>query len=152
MPKIIINIAGNSVLRYILDENSEEFNIIIKALCVIVIVHEIIHLIRRQNKEYKQNTPIGKNGENYEGGKSLIYHFFGDFLVECIDLDFAKAILDEKSWESDVLKEKLFKLGNITSEREKYVQKYGGIRFYDSTLNDSFDDNRDENIDEDDIF
>lgn len=152
LPKIIINIAGNSILTYILDENSEEFNMIIKALCVIVIVHEIIHLIRRQNKDYKKNTPIGKNGENYEGGKSLIYHFFGDFLVECIDLDFAKVILDEKSWESDILKEKLFKLGNITSEREKYVQKFGGIRFYDSTLNDSFDDNGNKNIDEDDIF
>ena len=79
LPKIIINIAGNSFLKYNIDENSEEFIILIRALFVIAIVKEIIQLIRRQNKDYKQNFLVGKNFENYDEGKSLIYYFFGDF-------------------------------------------------------------------------
>ena len=72
LPKIIFNVSGNSILTYSIDKKSNDYNKIIKAMCVIIIIHENINLMRKKNINNKQNTPIGKNMENYEGGRSLI--------------------------------------------------------------------------------
>ena len=140
LPKIIFNVSGNSILTYSIDKNSNDYNKIIEASCVIIIVHEIIHLMRRQNINFKHNTPIGKNMENYEGGRSLIYHIFNEFKLDCIDLSLANAILNVSSWNNEELKEALNNLGYDSKAREKYLQQYGGIKFYDSNLDNEFDD------------
>ena len=140
LPKIIFNVSGNSILTYSIDKNSNNYNKIIEASCVIIIVHEIIHFMRRQNINYKHNTPKGKDLENYEGGRSLIYHIFNEFKLDCIDLSLANAILNINSWNNEELKEALNNLGYNSKEREKHLQQYGGIKFYDSNLDNEFDD------------
>ena len=137
IPKIVLNVCGNNILTYKYDKKSDDFKIILKALLVCIIIHEIIHLCRRENKDkiYKndQYTPKEED-KNYEGGKSLIYHIFNAFVVVYIDLEFAKAILDLKSWEKngEVLKQKYTKLGKNEESKQKHVELNGGIKCYNS--------------------
>ena len=49
IPKIVLNVCGNNVISYIKKENSEEYKKVLKALYIIIILDELIHLIRREN-------------------------------------------------------------------------------------------------------
>lgn len=141
LPKITINVSGNSVITFRLDKNSEEYKTIIKALCVCVIIHELIHLCRRINKnkilDNIQFTPK-ENNNNYEGGRSLIYHIFEEFTVIYIDLDLANIILDKQCWknETKIFKDKYSHLGKGDNNKEKFVEENGGIKCYNSAIED----------------
>ena len=108
IPKIVLNVCGNNIQSYYNENNPNEHKIILKALYSIIILHELIHLIRRENPKESfsiEYTPQHDN-LNYEGGKSFIYHIFGDFVVIYMDFQFANVILKRESWEknSDALK------------------------------------------------
>lgn len=137
IPKIILNISGNSISMYKLDKKSREFKIVLTALLVCIIIHEIIHMIRRENTEKilenDQYTPNEKD-KIYEGGKSLIFHIFGVFAIVYINLEFAETILDINCWNNNgkLLKEKYSKLGTDEKAKKKYVELNGGIKCYNS--------------------
>ena len=101
IPKIVINMCGNNIKSYNIETNdSENYKTILKALYTVIIMHELIHFIRREipdrplSNEY---TPkIDKN--NCQSGKSFIYYIFGTLVVMYMDLEFAKVILNKDSW------------------------------------------------------
>ena len=99
VPKIVLNICGNNITSY-KNNNKDEYKKILKALYIVIILHELFHLIRRENpKKSITNEYTPKiSGCNYEGGRSLIYHIFGDFAILYIDNEFANAILSRDSW------------------------------------------------------
>ena len=152
IPKIVVNICGNNIISFKYKKNTEEYKKMLKALYVCIIIHEIIHYIRRINPIKKvQNdfeyTPKIKN-ISYEGGKSFTYYIFGNFIVNYIDLDFADTILNINSWEdnNDSLKKEYLKLKSINDiEIENQLQKTGGIKCYDSNIEDNKDMNDEEN-------
>ena len=152
IPKIVVNICGNNIISFKYKKNTEEYKKMLKALYVCVIIHEIIHYIRRINPIKKvQNdfeyTPKIKD-ISYEGGRSFIYYIFGNFIVNYIDLDFADTILNINSWEdnNDSLKKEYLKLKSINDiEIENQLQKTGGIKCYDSNIEDNKDMNDEEN-------
>ena len=130
IPKIVLNISGNSILTYKVDKKSNDFKIILTALLVCIIIHEIIHICRRENRnkifENDQYTPNEKD-KIFEGGKSLIYHIFGEFAIVYINLEFANSILDIKSWNNNgsILKEKYSRLGNDEKDKKKLLNQMG---------------------------
>ena len=141
VPKIILNICGNNIISYKNDISSEDYITILTALCAVVIIHEIIHLIRRESpKETNSNeyTPKTKDCD-FEGGRSFIYHIFGDFSVIYFDLPFAKKILSKESWEinNNDLKDELLRFREKKDDDIiKTMKIEGGIKCYDSTLED----------------
>ena len=137
-PKIILNVCGNHIISYKNDINSEDYITLLKALYTVILIHEIIHLIRRENPKdvfTKEYTPKPDNYD-YEGGRSFIYHIFGNFVIIYIDLPFAEKILTKKSWEKDS-KELKNQLERIENKNEDEIInamiKQGGIKCYDST-------------------
>ena len=153
VPKIELNVCGNNIVTYKYKRDCDEFKIILKALLVYIIIHELIHMCRR-SKEDKTEGP-GKIFENnpftpkiedkiFEGGKSLIYHIFGVFVINYINFDFAKVIVDVNSWNNNgkCLKEKYIELGDGNKEKENNVESRGGIKCYNSEIEeeDYFDD------------
>lgn len=146
IPKIVINICGNNITSFKFEKNTEEYKKILKALYICILIHEIIHYIRRINPKKKvsnefEYTPIS-DSINYEGGKSFTYHIFGEFIINYIDLDFAKAILNINNWENnnDSLKNEYSKLKKKDKEEIlEYMEKTGGIRCYDSSIEEKKD-------------
>jgi len=149
IPKIVVNMCGNNITSYNIEVNdSENYKIILKGLYTIIIMHELIHFIRRENPDRplsNEYTPMADK-ENYEGGKSFIYHIFGTFVVMYMDLEFAKVILNKDSWKKDskILKDQFIRFKNkkddeiINSFKEKEL-----IKCYDSIIgikNDHFED------------
>ena len=104
IPKIVINMCGNNIKSYNIKVNdSENYKTILKGLYTVIIMHELIHFIRRENPDRplsNEYTPIADN-ETFEGGKSFIYHIFGTLVVIFMDLEFAKVILNKDSWKKD---------------------------------------------------
>ena len=152
IPKIVLNISGNSILTYKIDKNSNNFKKILTALLVCIIIHEMIHMCRRENKnkilENDNYTPNEKD-QIYEGGKSLIFHIFGVFIINYINLDFAETILNKESWNNNgkLLKEKYSELGKDEKAKKEYVELNGGIKCYNSEeLEEKY------NIEEDDFY
>ena len=141
--------CGNNIKSYNIETNdSENYKTILKALYTVIIMHELIHFIRRENPERplsNEYTPkIDKN--NYEGGKSFIYHIFGTLVVMYMDLEFAKVILNKDSWKKDCksLKDQYLRFKDkkddeiINTFKEKEL-----IKCYDSIIgikNDHFED------------
>ena len=143
IPKIIINVCGNNILKYKYDANCDEFKLILKALLVCVVIHELIHLCRRENRDkIFQNDQYTPKIEDkiFEGGKSLIYHIFGVFVIVYINLEFAKAILDLHCWKNhgNILKEKYSKLGDDEKAQKENIELNGGIKCYNSELDDQY--------------
>ena len=153
VPKIVLNVCGNNIITYKYKRDCDEFKIILKALLVCVIIHELIHMCRRA-KEDKiegpekifENDPYTPKKEDkiFGGGKSLIYHIFGAFVINYINYNFAKVIIDANSWINNgkCLKEKYKELGDDNKKKEKYVESDGGIKCYNSEIEqeDYFDD------------
>ena len=147
VPKIVLNVCENNIKFYNKDNNnnnSEDCTTMLKALYAVIIIHEIIHLIRRENKKEhftNEYTPKPDNCK-YEGGKSFIYHIFGDFVIIYVDLQFAKVILKKESWEkdNDELKKEFLRFKN--KKDEEIINSMivdGGIKCYDSTVEDEED-------------
>ena len=139
IPKIVINICGNNITSFKNGKNSKEYKKILKALYIIVILHEILHLIRRENPKESNNNEYTPEQDKYgfEGGKSFIYHIFGSFSVIYIDLNFCEKVLDPKLWEegNNTLKEEYKKLsGKKDDDIIKYMEERGGIKCYDSII------------------
>ena len=153
VPKIELNVCGNNIVTYKYKRDCDEFKIVLKALLVCVIIHELIHMCRRSKEdniegpgkifENDPNTPK-IDGKVFEGGKSLIYHIFGVFFINYINYNFAKVILDLNSWNNNgkCLKEKYIELGNDNKEKENNVESEGGIKCYNSEIEEEkyFDD------------
>ena len=143
VPKIVLNVCENNIELYNKD-NYEDYITMLKALYAIIIIHDIIHLIRRENeKEHFTNeyTPKPEN-YNYEGGKSFIYHIFGGFVIIYVDLQFAKVILKKESWEkdNDILKKEFLRFKNKkVDEIINSMIVDGGIKCYDSNVEDEED-------------
>lgn len=141
IPKIVINICGNSLIYYKLNKNSNELKIILKALYACIILHELIHIIRKENPRKIINNENTPERNYYEGGRSFIYYIFKGFAIIYVDLSFAKKILNLKSWENnnDDLKNKYLKLENKKQKNEisKYMENKGGIKCYDSILDEN---------------
>ena len=143
LPKIVLNICENNIKLYN-NNNSEDCTTMLKALYAVIIIHEIIHLIRRENKKEhftNEYTPKPDNC-NYEGGKSFIYHIFGDFVIIYVDLQFAKIILKKESWEkdNDELKKEFLRFKN--KKDDEIINSMivdGGIKCYDSAVEDEED-------------
>ena len=104
IPKIVINMCGNNIKSYNIETNdSENYKKILRGLYTVIILHELIHLIRRDNPKKlwsKEYTPKADKG-TYEGGKSFIYHIFGDLTIIYMDLEFAEVILNKDSWKKN---------------------------------------------------
>ncbi len=140
IPKIVINMCGNNIESYNIETNdSENYKKILKGLYIVIIIHELIHFIRRENPDRplsNEYTPMADKGP-FEGGKSFIYHIFGGFIVMYMDLEFAKVILNKDSWKKDCkdLKEQFLRFKNkkddeiMSSFKEKEL-----IKCYDSTI------------------
>ena len=140
IPKIVINMCGNNITSYNIEANdSENYKTILKGLYTVIIMHELIHFIRRENPDRplsNEYTPIADN-ETFEGGKSFIYHIFGTLVVIFMDLEFAKVILNKDSWKKDCqsLKEQYSRFKNkkddeiINSFKENEL-----IKCYDSII------------------
>ena len=62
VPKIELNVCGNNIVTFKYKRDCDEFKIILKALLVYIIIHELIHMCRR-SKEDKTEGP-GKIFEN----------------------------------------------------------------------------------------
>lgn len=144
VPKIMINICGNSIISYKDDINSEDYKTILKALYTVIIIHEFIHLIRRENRNESltnEFTPKPDKNSYNEGGQSFIYHVFGDFKIYYLDIQFAKAILNLDSWKKDnlILKKELLRFDITKNDIINALKKNGGIKCYDSFVED--DDN-----------
>ena len=140
IPKIVINMCGNNIKSYNIEVNdSENYKTILKGLYTVIIMHELIHFIRRENPDRplsNEYTPLADR-ENYEGGKSFIYHIFKTFVITYMDLEFAKAILNKDSWKIDCksLKDqyKRFKDKKEDEIIESFKEKEL-IRCYDSIM------------------
>ena len=138
LPKIILNICGNNIISNKINKNGEDYKTIIKALLVIILLHKIIHLIRREN-EKKEIRPMEFTPERntFEGGQSFIYYIFGDFVVKYIDLNFAIKILDIVSWgenkeNKNVLKEEFDRLNKKDNVKIKDMENDSWIKCYSS--------------------
>ena len=144
VPRIMINICGNSIISYKDDINSEDYKTILKALYTVIIIHEFIHLIRRENRNESltnEFTPKSDKNSYTEGGQSFIYYVFGDFKIYYLDIQFAKAILNLDSWKKDnlILKKELLRFKKTKNDIINTLKKNGGIKCYDSFIED--DDN-----------
>ena len=138
IPKIVINMCGNNITFYKKKNKSyKDYTTILTALYVVIILHELIHLIRRENPNKpitNEYTPKPDNLD-YEGGRSFIYHIFGDFCVVYLDLNFAEKILDKTSWTkgNNILRDEYLKIKDRENKDiDKYMEEKGGIRCYDS--------------------
>ena len=151
IPKIILNVCGNNVISYINKENCEEYKKVLKALYTVINLHELIHLIRRENpKESITNeyTPKTVNC-NYEGGKSFIYHIFGGFPVLYIGLEFANVILNRDSWtkKSKELKKQFLRFkGKKDDDIINSLKMIGGIKCYDAIIEEDADSDEEEDF------
>ena len=139
IPKIVLNVCGNNLEQYYNKNNPNEHKIILKALYSVIILHEIMHLIRRENPKKSNSNEYSPKQDNlnYEGGKSFIYHIFGDFVVVYMDLQFAKVILKKQSWDkdnNDLKKEFLRFKGKKDNEIINNLKTNGGIKCYDSFI------------------
>ena len=144
VPRIMINICGNSIISYKDDINSEDYKTILKALYTVSIIHKFIHLIRRENRNESLTNEFTKKPDEksyIEGGQSFIYHVFGDFKIYYLDIQFAKAILNLDSWKKDnlILKKELLRFKKTKNDIINTLKKNGGIKCYDSFIED--DDN-----------
>ena len=140
MPKIVINICGNNIKSYNIEtNNSENYKTILKGLYTVIIMHELIHFIRRENPDRpltNEYTPITDKGI-YEGGESFIYHLFGVFIVKYMDLEFAKVILHKDSWKKDCksLKDQYSRFQDKNEEEIiKSLKDKALIKCYDSII------------------
>ena len=142
--KIIINVCGNNIKSFIDDKNNEEYMKILKALYTIILLHEIIHLIRREKpKEILTNEFTPKTNEfDYEGGKSFIYHIFGGFVILYMDSEFANVVLSKDSWKKDSKELKnqfLRKKSKKDDDIINSLKERGGIKGYDSIIEEDVD-------------
>ena len=110
--------------------NPSNYKILQSALFTIVILHELIHYlyrIKKENVESSKVNTIDVDNVN-EGGQLLQVHLFNKAKINQIDINVAKAIIDEDSWKAPNKREgkadeknPIAKLYNSDNSSEEYL-------------------------------
>ena len=142
IPKIIINISVNGLSIINNKDNNlkdDEITNILKAYCIIILIHECFHFIIKYFSNKKiydlQKTPPKIEDEIlnfiYESGESLIYYLTGKFIIKNYNNKLANFINDIKNWKlkKNNFKEKIKNLLGENEESEnKIINENGGIK------------------------
>lgn len=112
---------------------------ILKSALIILLVHEIAHLLKYYpvEKKYPSTMPSTPNGR--ENGKCLIYYLFGTDLICKINYNQSCEINNIRNWNDIKFLKKIFKNEHQNS---LYNNKLGELDFYFSNKEDDNDDKK----------
>ena len=117
-----------------LNDDKEKKTEILKSYLIIILIHEIIHLLKfmKSNNFSKNNIPQTPN--NKEGGKIFINYLFGIPIINSISYSQAKEINNENNWNNIDDLHKIFNNMKLNYIKEEENDSYK-INFYLSNNN-----------------
>ena len=112
-----------------LNDDKEKKTEILKSYLIIILIHEIIHLLKfmKSNNFSKNNIPQTPN--NKEGGKIFINYLFGIPIINSISYSQAKEINNENNWNNIDDLHKIFNNMKLNYIKEEENDSYK-INFY----------------------
>ena len=121
--------------------------VILESYLIIILIHEIVHLLKFFNKKSFTQINIPGTPKNKEGGKVFINYLFGIPIINKITFEQAKIIADINNWESiDNLHNIFAKKDEMINNEESKTPDNYFIKYYlsdyeiDAGLDKSFND------------
>ena len=124
----------------LLKKDTDKRKIILKAYLIIILIHEIIHLLKffkeKFSFEFIPNTP-----KNKEGGEVFIEYLFGIAKIKNISLEQANIINEPNNWNDILNLHQIFENEIVVREEKKEVNVNSGycINFYNTDLEEEED-------------
>ena len=120
-----------------LKNDYEKTKEILKAYIIIILIHEVVHLLKFLKKTFSfKNIP--QTPKNKEGGEIFIEYLFGLSKINNIGYEQAKMINDLNNWNNNHNLHKIFEKDNdkiIKNLKEQlYNQSDYYIKFYDTDI------------------
>ena len=109
IPKIFLNTlfiqVNNDPSKNNIHEYLNNFKKIISVYLIIILIHEIIHLLKfikekQDNKVYESISDLLLTPKGSEGGKVVINYLFQKHLINEININQANKILDINNWKN----------------------------------------------------
>ena len=122
-------------LSDLLNENEEKKKEILESYLIIILIHEIVHLLKFMNENNFSRYKIPQTPNNKEGGKMFINYLFGIPVINSISYSQAKDINNEKNWENITILNNIF--NSIKSENKEIDIESSSykINFFLSNIN-----------------
>ena len=113
-------------------ENNLQRKDILKSALIILLVHEITHLLKYypSNKKYPDKTP--KTPKNRENGKCLMFYLFNKPVIDKINFRQSSEINNVNNWENIAILKKIFENTNNQNPNDKSKEKEGELDLYSS--------------------
>lgn len=122
-------------LSALLNENKEKKKEILESYLIIILLHEIAHLLKFMNENNFTIHSFPQTPNNKEGGKMFINYLFGIPLINSISYSQAKAINNEKNWSNITILHNIFNEINNENKEEDIENNSYKINFYLSNIN-----------------
>ena len=122
-------------LSDLLNENEEKKKEILESYLILILIHEIVHLLKFMNENNFSRYKIPQTPNNKEGGKMFINYLFGIPVINSISYSQAKDINNEKNWENITILNNIF--NSIKSENKEIDIESSSykINFFLSNIN-----------------
>jgi hypothetical protein len=122
-------------LSDLLNENEEKKKEILESYLIIILIHEIEHLLKFMNENNFSRYKIPQTQNNKEDGKMFINYLFGIPVINSISYSQAKDINNEKNWENITILNNIF--NSIKSENKEIDIESSSykINFFLSNIN-----------------
>ena len=122
-------------LSDLLNENEEKKKEILESYLIIILIHEIVHLLKFMNENNFSRYKIPQTQNNKEDGKMFINYLFGIPVINSISYSQAKDINNEKNWENITILNNIF--NSIKSENKEIDIESSSykINFFLSNIN-----------------
>ena len=113
-------------------ENDLQRKDILKSALIILLVHEITHLLKYypSNNKYPKETP--KTPKNRENGKCLMFYLFNKPVIDKINFRQSSEINNVNNWENIAILKKIFENTNNQNPNDKSKEKEGELDLYSS--------------------
>ena len=117
-----------------LNDDKEKKTEILKSYLIIILIHEIIHLLKFMKSNNFSKNNISQTPNNKEGGKIFINYLFGIPIINSISYSQAKEINNENNWNNIDDLHKIFNNMKLNYIKEEENDSYK-INFYLSNNN-----------------
>ena len=125
---------------FLTEEDIQKKDKILSSYLIIILVHEIIHLLKfLKKKKYEKIEELPSTPKGKEGGEMFINYLFCSPIINKINRKQAEKILDINNWNNLSNLHLIFPTENLAEDKEDNDEYY--ISFYITNINEENEDN-----------